>query len=75
MLPNTISAVQQDKLLGSDLTFVYFVLYDHIIVSPGVKILLPNTISAVQQGKLLSSDLTFVYCVNTVSVGVKILLH
>ena len=40
--------------------------YDHIIVSPGVKILWPNTISAVQQGKLPGSDHTFVYCVNTV---------
>ena len=50
-------------------------LYDHIIVGPGVKILLPNTISAVQQGKLPGIDLTFVYCVNTGRVGVKILLH
>ena len=48
-------------------------LYEHIVVSPGVKILLPNTISAVQQGKLPGSDLTFVYCVNAVRVGVKIL--
>ena len=50
-------------------------LYDRIIVSPGVKILLPNTISAVQQGKLPGSDHTFVYWVNKVQVGVKILLH